>query len=317
MAILQVNMRNDLAADWTSDDPVLLLAEIGYETDTGYWKWGDGVTAWTSLSYAQNFGGDVTVAGTLVVTGLSTFNEQVTFNVQEPIINTPSPFMLYQETDAAADNANWLFGASGEAWLGIAYDDAYTNFYQWLTVERSGTGAGTQVDTIDIIAETDITFTVPTFDVQGDITLTGTVDGIDVAGRDHDAVTLVGAGTYLSLATQQITQRALLEADISNLFTTIQPRFTVVTETTTSRTAVAWECILVDDDTAAADVTITLPPSVAGVMIVIKKLGTTADVIIDGDGTEPIDGNLTFAGNLTAQYASITLIADGSGWNVI
>lgn len=304
MAILQVNMRTDVAADWTSDDPVLLLAEIGYESDTGFWKWGDGVTAWTALAYTQNFGGAVNVTGDLTVTGTV-------------LLESAIPRLDINENDAALDQGYWRVAANTGILQSRIFDDALANFYQWLTVTRSGTGAGIQVDTIDLIAETDIQFTVPTFDIQGDITLSGTVDGIDVAGRDHDAVTLVGAGTYLSLSTQQITQRALLEADISDLFTTIQPRFTVVTETTTSRTAVAWECILVDDDTAAADVTIDLPASVAGVMIIVKKLGTTADVIIDGDGTELIDGSLTFAGNLTAQYASITLIGDGTGWNVI
>lgn len=91
--------------------------------------------------------------------------------------------------------------------------------------------------------------------------------------------------------------------------------FTVVTETTTARTAVAFECVLVDDDTAAGVVTITLPVSVLGDQIVVKKLGTTADVIVDGDTAETIDGALTFT--LTAQYASVTLIADGAGWNII
>ena len=91
--------------------------------------------------------------------------------------------------------------------------------------------------------------------------------------------------------------------------------FVLVTETTTSRTAVAFEAVMVDDDTAAGVVTITLPASVADAMIIVKKLGTTADVIIDGDSAETIDGSLTFT--LTAQYASLTIIADGTGWNII
>ena len=91
--------------------------------------------------------------------------------------------------------------------------------------------------------------------------------------------------------------------------------FTVVTEITTARTAVAFEAVMVDDDTAAGVVTITLPPSVADDMIIVKKLGTTANVIVDGDTAETIDGALTFT--LTSQYASLTLIADGTGWNIV
>lgn len=89
----------------------------------------------------------------------------------------------------------------------------------------------------------------------------------------------------------------------------------VVTETTTSRTAVTGEVVLVDDDTAGSTVTVTLPASVSGDKITVKKLGTTADVIIDGDAAELIDGAATFT--LTAQYAALTVIADGTGWSII
>ena len=65
VAELQLQMRRGTAADWTSADPVILSGEIGYETDTGFWKWGDGVTAWTSLTYDHQFGGDVNIAGLL------------------------------------------------------------------------------------------------------------------------------------------------------------------------------------------------------------------------------------------------------------
>jgi hypothetical protein len=43
--------RRDTAANWTGQNPTLLTAEIGYETDTGKFKIGDGSTAWTSLGY--------------------------------------------------------------------------------------------------------------------------------------------------------------------------------------------------------------------------------------------------------------------------
>jgi hypothetical protein len=43
--------RRDTAANWTSANPTLLAGEIGIESDTGYWKVGDGSTAWNSLGY--------------------------------------------------------------------------------------------------------------------------------------------------------------------------------------------------------------------------------------------------------------------------
>ena len=44
-------LRSDTAADWTAANPVLLLGEIGVETDTRRYKIGDGTTAWVGLSY--------------------------------------------------------------------------------------------------------------------------------------------------------------------------------------------------------------------------------------------------------------------------
>ena len=46
-----VLMRRGYAAEWTSKDPVLKLAEAGYERDTGKFKIGDGISRWTALSY--------------------------------------------------------------------------------------------------------------------------------------------------------------------------------------------------------------------------------------------------------------------------
>ena len=43
--------RRDTAANWTGANPTLLNGELGYETDTGKFKIGDGSTAWTSLSH--------------------------------------------------------------------------------------------------------------------------------------------------------------------------------------------------------------------------------------------------------------------------
>lgn len=44
-------MRNDTAEKWTAANPVLLVGEIGFESDTNKFKFGDGATAWNDLSY--------------------------------------------------------------------------------------------------------------------------------------------------------------------------------------------------------------------------------------------------------------------------
>lgn len=47
----KIQIRRDTAANWTSANPILAIGEIGYETDTGKLKIGDGVTVWASVAY--------------------------------------------------------------------------------------------------------------------------------------------------------------------------------------------------------------------------------------------------------------------------
>lgn len=46
-----IQVRRDLAANWTSANPTLAQGELGLETDTLKIKYGDGSTAWNSLGY--------------------------------------------------------------------------------------------------------------------------------------------------------------------------------------------------------------------------------------------------------------------------
>jgi len=50
---------------WTLGNPVLAAGQIGIETDTRFFKFGDGVTPWNSLAYASATGsGTATVDST-------------------------------------------------------------------------------------------------------------------------------------------------------------------------------------------------------------------------------------------------------------
>jgi hypothetical protein len=58
---VRLQLRADTAANWTTNDPVLLANELGRETDTGKIKIGNGSTIWSSLAY-QPFGALITNA---------------------------------------------------------------------------------------------------------------------------------------------------------------------------------------------------------------------------------------------------------------
>jgi len=50
---VQIQLRRDTAANWTTNNPTLAAGEFAIETDTDKYKIGDGSTAWTSLSYSS------------------------------------------------------------------------------------------------------------------------------------------------------------------------------------------------------------------------------------------------------------------------
>ena len=68
--------------------------------------------------------------------------------------------------------------------------------------------------------------------------------------------------------------------------------------------------------TGSSAYTVTLPTaaSIEGKKIHVKRLAT-ANITVDGDGSETIDGSATFV--LTSQYSSVTLISDGTNWLII
>lgn len=100
------------------------------------------------------------------------------------------------------------------------------------------------------------------------------------------------------------------------LLDSISPQ-TVKNVITTAYTAlVTDDVILVDDDTAGGQVTITLP-AVSSITkrLEIKKLGSTASVVVDGNGAETIDEALT--ATLTVQFESITIVTGEGNWHVL
>ena len=98
-----IQIRRDTAFNWTTANPTLLAGELGYETDTGFFKIGTGTTAWTSLGYKKGTDGldaptiigfnDQT--GTSYTLALSDKNKVVT-------LTNSSPIALTVPTDSAA-----------------------------------------------------------------------------------------------------------------------------------------------------------------------------------------------------------------------
>jgi len=50
-SLVQIQIRRDTSSNWVTANPVLASGEMGYETDTGKLKFGDGASSWSTLPY--------------------------------------------------------------------------------------------------------------------------------------------------------------------------------------------------------------------------------------------------------------------------
>lgn len=107
----QIRLRRDTAANWTAENPVLLLGEVGLETDTRKFKVGNGSTAWSGLSYwpaatatmargqcSKTTTGTIAIAtqGTYVTTGLTATLDAAT--AQDMVLGTTDAFGLKNDS---------------------------------------------------------------------------------------------------------------------------------------------------------------------------------------------------------------------------
>ena len=116
--ITQIQVRRDTAANWTTAQtvagatPILAQGEIGFETDTGKFKIGDGTTLWGALTYATD-GSKLTgtiaastatnVTGTVAVANGGT--GKTTFGATAGVLKTDGSNVLSAATIVDADVA--------------------------------------------------------------------------------------------------------------------------------------------------------------------------------------------------------------------
>ena len=180
----RVQLRRDTSVNWTSGNPVLKSGEIGYETDTGKIKVGNGSTEWTGLSYlgAPSLGGlqDVIITDAangdfLRWNGTAWINDAVNLSTDtvgsyvqslvagSAITITNNSGEAATPTIAVTTNTFEAYGAASSAVS--AHEADTTNIHGIANTSLLVTTTGTQTLTNKTIAS-------PTF--------TGTVSGISV-----------------------------------------------------------------------------------------------------------------------------------------
>jgi hypothetical protein len=230
--------RRDTAANWTTQNPTLLAGEIGIESDTGYWKVGDGTTAWASLGYVL----------ATKLTAYPLVNADIASNAEIAVSKlADGTARQLLQTDAAGTGVEWASNIDVPGTLdvtGAATFDAAVTIQGDLTVN----GTTTTIDTQHLIVEDKNVVigqvTSPT-DVTADgggITLKGTtdktinwVDATD-AWTFSEHVNLASGKAYYINGTQVLSGSALGSGVTSSSLTSVGTIGTGVWQGTTVAT---------------------------------------------------------------------------------
>lgn len=172
--------RRDSAANWTFNNPTLLAGELGYESDTGKWKVGDGTTAWTSLAYIP---GSQLSAYPLVDADIAAAAEIAVSKLADG-----SARQLLQ-TDAAGTGVEWTSNVDMPGTLDVTgaatFDDDVT-----IQGDLTVNGTTTTIDTTTLVVE-DKNIEIGKVATPTDVTADG--GGITLKGSTDKTINWVDA----------------------------------------------------------------------------------------------------------------------------
>ena len=115
----RLQVRRGTASGWTSANPTLYAGEIGFETDTGRIKIGDGTTSWTSLDYNA-----VIPTGFIAGSGIGV---SVAADGSTVTISSTNPTLEPEDVTGLTEYIQDIIGLSGIAagsGIGVSYNDS-------------------------------------------------------------------------------------------------------------------------------------------------------------------------------------------------
>jgi hypothetical protein len=189
----RMQQRRGTAAQWTEVNPVLAAGEIGFETDTGKFKIGNGSSQWSALNYYVD--ANALLDGAPEV--LDTLNELAAALGDDPAFITTVSTNLSAHTDATTN----VHGIDDTA--DLATQQYVIDAVSGATVDQSAL-AGAGIEWNSGTEQFDIDSTVVTLD--GTQTLTNkTFEGADL-GSFSFATTPILADNSTKIATTQFVQ---------------------------------------------------------------------------------------------------------------
>lgn len=203
----RIQLRRGSAAAWTSANPLLLLGEIGLETDTKKFKVGDGSNLWTGLPYFATTWADIPNLPSYLSTGGGQANGYATLdsNGRVPVGQLPNSVMEYKGTWDASANSPTLVDGTGSA--GDVYRVTVANssrnlgsgaidfqvgdyvIYNGSTWEKSDT-----TDAVATVAGRTGNVTLTVADIGGNTTTALGVGSVELGHASDTTLTRVAAG---------------------------------------------------------------------------------------------------------------------------
>lgn len=334
--VTQLQFRRGTAAQWTSVNPVLAAGEFGYETDTGKAKIGNGITAWSSLSYALT-GAVGTITSIIAGSGLTggTITSSGTIAVDTSIVATLTGTQTLTNKTISVDN-NTISGIANSSFV-ISNSSGNIDGAAAQVAIPTGTVVGTsdtQTLTNKTINGTNNTIT--------NVSLTTGVTGTLPAANGGTGITSLGSGVATFLGTPSSANLASAVTDETGsgalVFGTsptisagtfsdavIRQALNTPTFTTNAYTLALTDqgdILLASNGATAGTITIPLNSSVAfptGTQITIIQTGS-GQITVQGAGgvTVASTGATSTAPKLRVQNSSATCIKTGTDtWYVV
>jgi hypothetical protein len=141
----RMQQRRGTAAQWTGANPILAAGEIGFETDTGKFKMGNGSSAWSALSYFA----DASDFDTTAIE--ATIDSKVGTAVNNLVAGAPAALNTLNEL-ATAINGDSTFAATITSALASKATLTQVNAHEALTTNVHGIADTSLLSTTEFVA---------------------------------------------------------------------------------------------------------------------------------------------------------------------
>jgi hypothetical protein len=300
MATVRLQLRRGTEAQWDSANPTLAAGEIGIETDTNTFKFGDGSTAWNSLSYALS----QTVDDYILLNTKGVANGVASLDSSGFIPSAQLPPLAKVTVSSAANQAARLALTAEPGDIAIQADNGTT--YVLASSPASTNGNWREISATAAISAAIATHESDTTAVHGiaDTSLLATTANVATAKSEAISAAASAAGTALSNHESDTTAVHGI-ADTSILATTTGTQ--TLTNKTLTSPAINTPTGITKSDVGLSNVDNTSDENKPVSLATLTALDLKAPLnspALTGNATAV---NLTLSGNLTVNGSTSTI----------